>query len=262
MHPSLLKIGHRPWQLPSRKWKWRQSWLDLAFLHYPVAIEDVESLLPKNIDLDTFNDEAWIGLVPFRMAGVMRRPLPDMPFFSSFPELNLRTYVIVDGKPGVWFFSLDAHSHPIVFGGRAIYNLPYHYAECRVGERDGWHEFKSSRRNGGVNFEALYRPIGEEFYAARGSFEHWATERYCLYSSSKDGEIHRVEVHHEQWPLQAGEVKIVSNEIIKASKLTTLKREPICHYSRGVHVISYEKQKCQQGSCINPHTLRVNSLYT
>ncbi len=242
MHSSLLKVDHRPWALPDGEWKWRQSWLDLAFLHYPVAVDEIERLLPEGVELDTFGDVAWIGVVPFLMAGVMRRPFPDLPFFSSFPELNLRTYVIVDGKPGVWFFSLDADSHPIVWGGRGLYNLPYHYAKCRVSIKDGFHEFESRRSGGGVGFDAKYRPTSEVYFAEHGTFEHWATERYCLYSSSKRGDLHRVEVHHEPWPLQDAEVNISGNNIIEASNLVPLESEPICHYSKGVHVVSYGKQ--------------------
>ncbi len=111
MHPSLKEIDHRPWPLPASPWKWRQSWLDLAFLHYPVANQELEKRLPAGVELDLYEGTAWLGLVPFMMSGVMRRPFPDMPYFSAFPELNLRTYVVVDGKPGVWFFSLDAHSY-------------------------------------------------------------------------------------------------------------------------------------------------------
>ena len=170
---------------------------------------------PQGMRLDTFRGRAWIGLVPFMMSGVMRRPLPDLPFFSSFPELNLRTYVIVDGKPGVWFFSLDADSHPVVFGGRRIYNVPYHYAKCSLTRNIDGFDFRSKRKVGGVGFEASYRPVGDAFYAERGSFEHWATERYCLYSISGRGEIQRVEVHHEQWPLQGGEVQISETTLLR-----------------------------------------------
>ena len=244
MHRSLLKTDHRPWPVPLGTWRWRQSWLDLAFLHFPVACEETEKKLPKGVALDTFNDAAWIGLVPFMMAGVMRRPFPDLPFFSSFPELNLRTSVIVDGKPGVWFFSLDADSHPVVFGGRRFYNVPSYYAKCSLGQRDRAYTFQSQRRRGEVGFEANYQPADEAFFAEVGSFEHWATERYCLYSMSGRGALQRVEVHHEPWPLQYAEVRVTRNDVITASNLSVLREEPVCHFSRGVDVVSYGVEAC------------------
>lgn len=162
-HSSLLSVAHRPWPLPNHEWKWRQSWLDLAFIHYRVEAAQIQKQLPPGLQLQEFDGSAWVGVVPFRMAGVMRRPFPDAPFFSSFSELNLRTYVECDGKPGVWFFSLDADSWPIVFGGKKFYHLPYHFAKMEQVWKDSWCHFSSRRRSKPVEFEARYRPVGDVF---------------------------------------------------------------------------------------------------
>jgi uncharacterized protein len=180
------------------------------------------------------------------MAGVMRRPWPDIPYFSSFPELNLRTYVEADGKPGVWFFSLDADSLPIVLGGRLIYNLPYFTARMRQKWSAERCMFTSARRSSDASFAASYRPLGEVFFTKPGSFEHWATERYCLYSLSKGQGLCRVEVHHAPWPLQSAEVSIEQCSIFSAVGLEPLKTQPICHFSSGVHVVSFPKQTAAQ----------------
>src|SRR5687768_15243199 len=102
----LARQEHRPWPIPTAPWTWRQSWLDLLFAHWPVPASVLRPLIPAALELQELDGSAWIGLVPFRMAGVMRRPLPDVPGISAFPELNVRTYVELDGKPGVWFLSL------------------------------------------------------------------------------------------------------------------------------------------------------------
>ena len=103
----------------------------------------------------------------------------------------------------MWFFSLDADSWPIVWGGRNLYGLPYHGAAMRQRwTTDGWCSFSSRRRNGGVRFETRYRPSGDVFAAKAGSFEHWLAERYCLYAPGRRGGLTRVEVHHVPWPLQ------------------------------------------------------------
>ena len=133
MHPSLRHTAHRPWPLPQAPWIWRQAWLDLGFLHFRMRPADLADRIPAGLRLETFDNSAWISVVPFRMADVMRRPLPSFPPFSSFPELNLRTYVTDGRKPGVWFFSLDADCRPVVWGGRHVYQLPYHLARMRFG---------------------------------------------------------------------------------------------------------------------------------
>ena len=201
-------MSHRPWPLPASEWRWRQSWLNLAFIHYRVDAIKIRGLIPSGLRLQEFDGSAWVGLVPFRMAGVMRRSFPDVPPFSSFPELNLRTYVECEGKPGVWFFSLDADSWPVVFGGRHIYGLPYFSANIQQWFGSGWHGFSSVRRGGEAVFEAEYRAVGDVFFPLIGTFEHWATERYCLYSFCEGRGIERVEVHHAPWPLQRAEVAI------------------------------------------------------
>ncbi len=104
----LLQQAHRPWPIPKRRWIWRQSWCDLLFAHWPIEASQIRRLVPEPLQIDEFDGTSWIGIVPFRMEGVMRRPFPDMPWISAFPELNLRLYVHHQGKPGVWFLSLDA----------------------------------------------------------------------------------------------------------------------------------------------------------
>lgn len=241
-HPAFETISHRPWPLPAREWSWRQAWLDLAFIHYRADASQIEALLPPELKLQQFNGSAWLGLVPFRMSGVARRPLPVVPPFTSFPELNLRTYVERDGKPGVWFFSLDADCWPIVLGGRHVYGLPYHSARMSQTFGDDWISFSSIRRDSDVGFKARYRPVGEVFHSEPGSFEHWASERYCLYSRSRWGRLERVEVQHPPWPIQRAEVEIERCDILKAAGVSPLDEVPVCHFSSGVQVVSYAKE--------------------
>lgn len=248
MHPALASLDHRPWPLPNRPWRWRQSWLDLAFLHYRVDVNELRKKLPAGITLQEFDGSAWVGLVPFRMAGVMRRPFPDVPGFSSFPELNLRTYVEVDGKAGVWFFSLDATSWPFVLGGRHVYGLPYFPAKMAQTHRDGWIHYASHRRGGDARLECRYRGTGEVFHAVPGTFEHWMAERYCLFSHAPRSGITRVDVHHLPWPLQQVDVQISSNTLLQAAGIVALTDKPVCHFSTGVHVVSWGVEKLKAES--------------
>ena len=246
MHPSLQYVAHRPWPLPARAWQWRESWLDLAFIHYRVDAAEIRSRIPPTLQLQEFDGSAWVALVPFRMAGVMRRPFPDLPPFSSFPELNLRTYVEFEGKPGVWFFSLDADSWPMVLGGRRIYRLPYFAATMDHRVSSGWHSFSSTRKKTPAAFKARYRPLGDAFVSAPGSFEHWAAERYCLYSQSPVHGLERVEIHHAPWPIQRAEVEIETCTMLSAAGIVSAIDKPVCHFSTGVHVVSFAKEKLRR----------------
>jgi uncharacterized protein YqjF (DUF2071 family) len=242
MHPALRTTDHRPWPLPERQWTWRQSWLDIAFIHLRVDAKKLRTRLPPGVRLQEFDGTAWVSLVPFRMAGVTRRPFPPVPGFSSFPELNLRTYIEVDHKPGVWFFSLDADAWPVIFAGRRIYDLPYFSARVRQTFNDGWFAFSSARRASDARFAGRYRPSGPTFFAQPGTFDHWATERYCLYTFSIKRGLTRIEVHHAPWPLQDAEVEITEHSVFSAAGIETLGEHPICHFSAGVHAIAFGKE--------------------
>jgi uncharacterized protein YqjF (DUF2071 family) len=174
------------------------------------------------------------------MREVMRRPFPTLFGMLSFPELNLRTYVESEGKAGVWFLSLDADNIAVVATGRKLYGLPYFRARMvhrRVGD---WVEFDSVRSRGPARFAARYRSTGAPAPAASGTFEHWIAERYCMYAGDSERGLWRVDVHHEPWPLQAAEIEIHRNEILAASGIELLPGQtPVCHYSSGVHVVSY-----------------------
>jgi uncharacterized protein YqjF (DUF2071 family) len=173
------------------------------------------------------------------MANVMRGSLPAIPRISTFPELNLRTYVEVNGDPGVWFFSLDATSLAIVLGGRLIYKLPYHLARMRMQRTSAGFDYRSSRLGSTVKFDTTYHPTGDVFFARPGTFAHWATERYCLFSHSSRG-ITRVDVHHLPWPLQNAGVEIRRNDLFSAIGLNSPSASPVCHFSTGVEVVSWK----------------------
>src|SRR5690242_14221163 len=125
MHPALDSVTHRPWPLPAGSWVMAQTWHDLLFAHWPVETELLKAIVPDQLPLDIFDGHGWVGIIPFRMSRIHARNLPPIPGLSQFPELNLRTYVTLDGKPGVYFFSLDAASLSAVWTARAWFRLPY-----------------------------------------------------------------------------------------------------------------------------------------
>ncbi|EMO25941.1 hypothetical protein LEP1GSC170_5189 [Leptospira interrogans serovar Bataviae str. HAI135] len=102
-----------------------QYWEELLFLHWEISKQFLDEILPRGLEADTFQGKAYVGLVPFRMKGVRPIFLPPLPWVSYFSELNVRTYVKTQGKPGVYFFSLDAGNRIVVEVARNFFYLPY-----------------------------------------------------------------------------------------------------------------------------------------
>lgn len=241
MHPSLRALDHRPWPIPDRPWTWRQSWLDLAFLHWPIAAKKLRPLVPEGLEIQEFDGTSWVGVVPFRMTGVMRRPLPNLPWLSAFPELNVRVYVVRDGKPGVWFLSLDAANPVAVWAARRFFHLPYHLAGMSLVEHAGAIRYRSRRP--GAEFAATYRPIADVYRTAPGSLEHWLTERYCLYARAPDGSLWRSEVHHPPWPLQAMHLELHNSTMLELHGLETHAAPALTHFARGLDVVVWSPER-------------------
>jgi uncharacterized protein YqjF (DUF2071 family) len=205
------ETSHRPWPMPDGPWVNAQSWLDLCFLHWRVDPDELRKLVGRSVELDTFDGEAWLGVTPFVLANLRVRGLPPLPRVSRFPELNVRTYVTRDDKPGIWFFSLDAASTVAVEGGKRYYKLPYNRAQMsshRVGDRV---EYTSDRA--GARFSGSYRGEGDLFRADPGTLEYFLTERYCLYTEDA-GAGFRCEIHHPPWDLQRGQATIDVNTVV------------------------------------------------
>lgn len=202
------ETAHRPWPVPDAPWANAQTWVDLAFLHWRVDADEVRRAVGRSVELDTFDGEAWLGVTAFLLADFRLRGLPPVPRLSTFPELNVRTYVTRDDRPGIWFFSLDAASTLAVEGAKRLYKLPYHRAQMtceRVGDRV---QYESARP--GAAFSGSYRGSGDLFRAEPGTLEHFLTERYCLYTED-GGQAYRAEIHHPPWDLQGGEATIDLN---------------------------------------------------
>lgn len=205
----------RTWALPSSTWVMRMTWSDLLFAHWKVDPDLLATKLPQGLELDTRDGQAWIGVVPFLMSNVAPKCCPAIPKLSRFLELNVRTYVTIDGKPGVWFFSLDAASRIAVRAARATFNLPYMDAKMSLDKDDScWIAYKSERSHRGeasAVFDASYRAQGETFYAQPGTLEHWLTARYCLYSSDRRGRLYRGEIDHAPWRLMSAKCELRQN---------------------------------------------------
>src|SRR3954451_861079 len=211
---SLAHLDHRPWPLPDRPWAMAQTWADLLFCHWPVAAAQLAPHVPASLPLDLYDGTAWLSITPFEVRGTRARGTLPPPGLSRFPELNVRTYVTLGGRPGIWFFSLDADSMLAVAAARGLYRLPYLRARMTI-ERDGpWIDYRSDRsdpRGAPARFAARYRATGGVRHAEPGSLEAWLVERYRLYTVDDAGNVFVGDIHHRPWTLQDAVVDLREN---------------------------------------------------
>lgn len=245
VHPLLHSTAHRPWPLPSGPWIMKQTWHDLLFAHWPIAPAQMRPLVPPQLPLDTFDGQCWIGVIPFWMSGIRGRCLPPLPGLSRFPELNVRTYVTCGGKPGVYFFGLDAANLPAVWAARTFFHLPYFHAEMNSTERDGTIRYSSCRYDAPAELRAAYRPTSAGRPRDKNSIEHWLAERYCLYTLHR-AQVYRCEIHHQPWPLQDAEAEFEINTMAAAAEITLPDTKPLLHFARRLEVLIWPLRRADR----------------
>lgn len=233
MQIDRLAATHRPEGRAAGYQRWRQ----LAFVHWRVPIAALRPLVPEALAIDTFDGDAFIGIVPFTMQGVRPWWAPALPGISSFHETNVRTYVHRDGKdPGVWFFSLEAANRLAVAIARTFWHLPYHHARMTIAVGDGELRYASERRANGALFRGACRPRGEPRPASPGTLEHFLAERYLLYARKRDGRLRRGQVHHAPYPLQPAELADWDESLLAAAGIERPAGAPLVHFASGVDV--------------------------
>ena len=218
-----------------------QRWHDLLFAHWPLPPEQVRPLVPRELELDTLDGKAWVGVIPFWMSHVCFRGLPRIPTASTFPELNVRTYVRAPhdpDKPGVYFFSLDAASLLAVIGARLGAGLPYFWADMRAKVSEADVEYFSERRQGPkAQLGARYRGTGG-VSSQKSDFDEFVTERYCLYTAHR-GKVGRIQIQHLPWPLQPAEAEFDVNTMAEAQGLKLPPEKPILHFAKFLEVFIF-----------------------
>lgn len=238
------RTAHRPWPMPDGPWIMSQTWNDLLFAHWPVDADALRTLVPASFELDLFDGRAWVGIVPFHMTNVAPRFVPALPWVSAFPELNVRTYVTAGGKPGVFFFSLDAGNALAVGAARTLLNLPYYSAAMTVDADQGIVAYASRRQSEPrAEFTGRYRGLGDRRPPIRGTLEHFLTERYCLYAVDHTFHAYRLEIHHPAWALEAAEAEIAVNTMADAAGIRLPSMAPLLHFSKRQDMVCWAPKR-------------------
>jgi uncharacterized protein len=213
-----------------------QNWNNLLFMHWPVEINVLRPLIPRALEIDTFEERAWIGITPFEVTGLRFKSLPPLPGLDSFLELNARTYVHSKGVPGVWFFSLDASKLIPVMGARVLFSLPYFKSEITFSQDAQQFRFACKRLDtSSADFHALWRPGIRLRDPDCESLAFFLVERYCLFAE-KEGRISQTRIYHHPWILNEAAVSSWGSTMLTALGLPEPATEPITHFSRSLCV--------------------------
>jgi len=213
------------------------TWADIAFAHWPVPVEIMRPLIPRELELDVHDGVAWVGLIPFEMRDCHFRGIPPLPGLGTFLECNVRTYVRHQGIPGVWFFSLDAASRIAVIGGRVVWGLNYRLANFTREQSAASTRYTISRNRGDGSGRLDWTPGEAMSTPTPDSLEHFLVERYYLYSKRR-GRLIRGRVSHPPWELRSARIDSVDTGLITAAGIA-VEGEPIAFCSEGVRVSGF-----------------------
>ncbi len=232
----LSETAHRPWAMPTDPWLYYQEWNEALFLHWEVPQEWLSVLVPPTLPLDTFEGKYYVSLVPFTMQRIRPRLLPAVPLVSDFHEINLRTYIIKEGKQGVYFINIEAQKLFSAMIAKGLSGLPYEKATIKRSKGSYLASNPVKKFSLAIDFE-----IGKEI-TTKTALDAWLTERYCLYLN-KGKQLYRYEIHHKAWQLQ--EINLQHLQLhYKIGKLTLDANSlQLAHYSKGVEVIAWKRQK-------------------
>ena len=237
MYEDILeKTDHRHTPLPDGKWLLTQRWDHLLFMHLPVHPPTMESLIPDGLELDTYEKRAWLTIIPFKVNGMHVRKMPPIPFYRPFLELNVRTYVKHEGRPGIYFFSLDASKLLAVLGARTV-TLPYYYADMKMKQKSGTFYYRCKRKGEKeYEFRGSYRPVSEPYHPEAGSLSSWLLERYYQWSVRGNG-LYEVGIHHRPWKVQDVDVTIGTSEMAPFIPKRSIVGSPLFHYAYSKRVL-------------------------
>lgn len=231
----LDKTDHRSFKCPTRPWMFYQEWNKAIFLHWEVNADEIQTLLPRGLKVDVINGKAWVSLVAFDMNNIKARYLPKLPRISDFQEINIRTYVVCNGKPSVYFLSMEANNKMSCKLLEKVSKFPYRYSEMNRSN----HSYQSNNVNLNESFSIDYELDGKS--VSKDETDLWLTERYAVFQDHRNAMI-EYDVHHLEWPMQNIICKAIKVNYSRFGTFINDKPDRI-HYSKGVRVLTWNKRK-------------------
>ncbi|SFE89895.1 YqjF family protein [Alteribacillus iranensis] len=237
----LNNTSHRTSPLPTGPWVMTQRWDHLLFMHWPVTPEIIKKHVPEGMTVDTFDRNAWITIIPFKIGDMRFRKLPPFPFLKSMLEVNVRTYVRRNGVPGIYFFSLEASKLPAVIGARAA-TLPYYHADMHMKSITDTFYYESKRKGSQAALSLSYRPVSAPFFPEENTLDEWLLERYWLWTN-RNGTIYSDGIHHKKWEVYHAEASIEVMSLASFLPENIFERPPLLHYALTKRVLFWPIRK-------------------
>lgn len=229
------QTDHRELPLPETPWKFYQEWNEAIFLHWPVSITSLKKHVPAALEIDLFDESAWVSLVAFTMENSRLRNFFAFPPISNFHEINIRTYVKLNGKPGVYFLSIEGGKRISCKVARQFSELPYRYSDMQRNEG----KYLSSNAEFTDRLTLQFTPGSK--IQEKDALTEWLTERYALFQDAGPY-INAFDIHHVEWPLQEIEIdKLLVNYPRYADMINNF--PDTAHYSPGVQVLAWGMDK-------------------
>ena len=224
-------------------WVMHQTWENLLFMHWPIDFDHLRSLVPPELEIDTFEGQAYVTMIPMHMNNIHLHDLPAVPGTREFPEINLRTYVRMNDEPGIFFFTIDSGSSFASWVARHTFFLPYIYSKMSFREEsDGFH-LESKRPNSHhakkAEFSGSYHPVGEEYQTREGTLEHFLVERYAMYDKGPGGDFFKGNVQHPPWRIQKAEANIEINTVPEAAGIDLGDAVPMLLFAYNTEVLCW-----------------------
>ncbi|MCP3763582.1 DUF2071 domain-containing protein [Domibacillus sp. A3M-37] len=239
------ETNQRPFPLPASPWVMKQRWDYMLFLHWPVSANLLASHIPAAFSLDLFQGRSWISIVPFWARNTRLHGLPPFPFYHSYLELNIRTYITYNGVPGIYFFSLGADKWPVVIGAGAASFLPYYHAQMNMYVHNKTVHFQSNRIQSGnrpERFQASYSPSSSIFLPKEGTLDWWLLERYCFWVQ-KGSHVFRGDIHHNRWRVTEAACVIYDQTAPSFLPHHVFSEKPLAHFSHQKNVFTWPLKK-------------------
>lgn len=233
----LNTTNHRPWKIPNQNWRFYQEWNNAIFLHWQVDIEELKRFVPDPLEIDLYDGKPWVSVVAFTMEKIRPRNFPPFPPISNFEEINIRTYVKQEDKSGVYFLSIEGGTNLSCKVAKGISELPYRFSIIKRTEN----EIKSSNSEYYDWMKVVFE-TGMEI-KEKTELDKWLIERYALYQDSRTS-INEYEIHHLEWRIREIDIKTLEVNYPRFEKLLGGKPNKV-HFSKGVRVLAWEKNKYQ-----------------
>lgn len=218
-----------------KPWFAQQNWEDILFIHKPVNPELLKSFIPYPLEIDLYNNKAWLSIVLFRATGSRLRFMPPHLSFPTYYQMNIRTYVRFGNEGGVYFFKIHTSNKLVTLAGN-ILALPFSNANMMINKDKDNLLFNANylfnQRESKLNL--TYKAQKETINPSDDSLAYFLTERYAVLMI-RGNSIIKAPIFHTPWELNKANFSIFNFKQLPFS----LTDKVVTHYADFKHTLIY-----------------------